>query len=222
MVAGAIEAEFGRGVVDRLIATARADGSLTHPYTASRELLSARNATRNLADAVHHLCILHGRHPGIIDIAAERSQGEAGKWLSGVAEAFAQERTWLTKLVVAAGPIPSTAHQAESEAAVVAQGHALEMLAHSDRAGCALGAALALLLDWHALRLMLDVAADRFGLAPIPYDLPRESEIRGFAGTIIEGVAMERALLFGAQQLLIQHRGLWDLLESREQARLNH
>jgi hypothetical protein len=27
-------------------------------------------------------------------------------------------------------------------------------------------------------------------------------------------------LLFGAQQLSLQHRGLWDLLEARHQARL--
>jgi hypothetical protein len=31
---------------------------------------------------------------------------------------------------------------------------------------------------------------------------------------------MERAILFGAQQLALQHRSLWDLLEARRQARL--
>ncbi len=30
---------------------------------------------------------------------------------------------------------------------------------------------------------------------------------------------MERALLFGATQIAVQHRGLWDLLEARQQAR---
>jgi hypothetical protein len=29
----------------------------------------------------------------------------------------------------------------------------------------------------------------------------------------------ERAMQFGAQQLLLQHRGLWDLLEARRDAR---
>jgi hypothetical protein len=31
--------------------------------------------------------------------------------------------------------------------------------------------------------------------------------------------AMERAISFGAQQILAQHRGLWDLLEARQLAR---
>jgi hypothetical protein len=31
--------------------------------------------------------------------------------------------------------------------------------------------------------------------------------------------SFERAMSFGSQQLLAQHRGLWDLLESRQQAR---
>ena len=34
-----------------------------------------------------------------------------------------------------------------------------------------------------------------------------------------ETPGIERAILFGAQQLLIQHRGLWDLLETRHSAR---
>jgi len=31
--------------------------------------------------------------------------------------------------------------------------------------------------------------------------------------------SVERAIAFGAQQMLVQHRGLWDLLEAREIAR---
>ncbi|MGZ8285400.1 MAG: DUF6975 family protein [Allosphingosinicella sp.] len=30
---------------------------------------------------------------------------------------------------------------------------------------------------------------------------------------------VQRALLFGAQQILVQHHGLWDLLEARQQSR---
>jgi len=32
--------------------------------------------------------------------------------------------------------------------------------------------------------------------------------------------ALERAIMFGVQQLLVQHRGLWDLLEARAEARI--
>jgi len=40
---------------------------------------------------------------------------------------------------------------------------------------------------------------------------------------VADGAAeSERALLFGAQQLALQHRALWDLLEAREQARAEY
>ena len=38
-----------------------AEGTGSHLYAASVELLSGRFATRNLADTVHYLCTLHGR-----------------------------------------------------------------------------------------------------------------------------------------------------------------
>jgi hypothetical protein len=34
--------------------------------------------------------------------------------------------------------------------------------------------------------------------------------------------AADRAMLFGAQQIVAQHRGLWDLLEARAIARNNY
>ena len=39
--------------------------------------------------------------------------------------------------------------------------------------------------------------------------------------TLGDAAPVERAMLFGAQQLALQHRGLWDLLEARRQARLD-
>jgi hypothetical protein len=36
---------------------------------------------------------------------------------------------------------------------------------------------------------------------------------------VSESASFERAMSFGAQQLLAQHRGLWDLLEARKAAR---
>lgn len=196
------------------------DGTGAHSYILSGKLLADRNAKRNLADAAHYLCVLHGGQPGVIDHAALKvTEDVARQWLTSAADAFARERAYLTKLSVAVGPIPSTLGQAQCEAAVAAQRHALEMLAQSDRKGCALGAAIALSLDWLTIRAILDSAAERLDLTPPPCLLPdvrRTAEVvTGFA----QSEAIERAMNFGAQQILSQHRGLWDILSAREEAR---
>ena len=175
---------------------------------------------RDLADAVHALCSLHGYKPGVIEHAASRNtQPAAQNWLIHVSAVFAEERAYLAKLAAAAGHAPSTPGQAESEAAILGQRHALEMLAQSDRTGCATGAAIALVLDWAVIRRTLDVAAERFGITPPSFELPGEAEIEGLIPSLDQTPAVERAMAFGAQQLLAQHRGLWGLLESRASAR---
>lgn len=203
-----------------IAALAEADGSATHPML--RTLLRPQVPLRDLADAVHALCSLHGRHPGVIDHAsAHNAQPAAQDWLEQAAASFAVERTYLAHLTAGAGPLPSTPGQAESEAAVAGQRHALDMLAQSDRTGCATGAAIALALDWFALRQVLDVAAHRFGMDVPALELPIEAETATLVAALAETPAIERAMAFGAQQILAQHRGLWDLLEARASAR-NH
>jgi hypothetical protein len=201
------------GIGDRLLARVAEQGSAAHPYPASAALLKGPDAARNLSDVVHFLCTLHGRYPGVIDHAADRSL-EAGPraWLAAARQAFAVERAFLARLAVAAGPIPSTPGSAESEAAVLGQRHAVEMLARSERNGCALGAAAAVALDWAAIRPVLDAAGRRFGI---------ESPVFQPVGPpdLGETTAVERALMFGAEQILVQHFGLWELLEARQQAR---
>jgi hypothetical protein len=198
-------------------------GSVSHPYVTSAELMSGPEAARNLADAVHYLCVLHGRLPSVVDLASRKVTLEQSKgWMEDAAKGFALERTYLTRLVVAVGPLPSTPGQSECEAAVVAQHHALEMLARSERTGCAPGAAIGLIRDWAAIRPVLDVAAQRFGLQPMDCKLPGEDATRAFITDIAETPAVERAIRFGMEQILIQHGGLWSLLESREHARRAH
>ncbi|WP_380877334.1 hypothetical protein ACFB49_12380 [Sphingomonas sp. DBB INV C78] len=204
-------------LADTLLARAASDGSVSHPYVRSVELLDGADSIRNQADVIHHLCLLHGRLPGLIDLAIERSPIEASAWMISAAATFAEERAYITRLAVAAPPLPSTPGQAECEAAVLAQRHALEMLATSERAGCATGAALAMLLDWQVVRVVLDLAADRLGAPPLRCNLPDADAIADFAAQIPP--ALERAVAFGAGQLFLQQRGLWDLLECREQAR---
>ncbi len=205
---------------DMLGALVAREGSAAHSFLGSDELVKSRHATRNLADVVHHLCLLHGRHPGVVDHAATRTVHEdARSWLIATVDGFAVERLFLTKLVVAAGPLPSTPGQAQSESAVNGQRHALEMLAKSDRYGCALGAAATLVLDWRAFRPLLVTAATRLGLEAPHFSLPSDEETLCVVAAVGETPAIERAVVFGAHQILAQHRGLWDLLEARQIAR---
>ena len=202
-----------------LAACVTGHGSATHPYFASDALLAGPEAARNLADAIHFLCALHGRHPGVIDHAATRTVDPAGRaWLASATAAAAAERNLLTRLAVAAGPIPSTPGGGGSEAAILAQRNALATLAQSDRKGTALGAALAFASDWAPVRRrVIETVAKRLGVEVAPNGFGGEETLRAVAD---EAEATERALLFGAQQLALQHRALWDLLEARQQARL--
>lgn len=202
-----------------LLAACVADhGSVTHPWFGSEALLSGPQASRNLADAIHFLCALHGRHPGVVDHAASRTVEPAGRaWLAAATAAAAAERTLLTRLAVAVGPIPSTPGGSGSEAAIQAQRNALATLAQSDRKGTALGAALAFACDWAPVRrTVIEAAAKRLGIETVPQGFGDAASIRAVAD---EAEASERALLFGAQQLALQHHALWDLLEARAQAR---
>jgi hypothetical protein len=203
-----------------LLNLVHAEGSGSHDYLVSAELCSGKFATRNLADTVHFLCALHGRHPGVVDLAAVRSAHDGARgWLIEAVDGFAVERGVLTKLTVAAGPMPSTPGQAESESAVGGQRHALDMLARSDRDGCALGAALALVMDWWSVRAVLDRAAARWSVEIPPCSLPGVDVCQAVADNVAVTPAIERAMTFGAQQILNQHRGLVDLLEARQIAR---
>jgi hypothetical protein len=197
-----------------------ADGGRSHPYIASHIFARGRETGRDLADAVHFIANLHGRHPGMVELARAKSAASAATaWFDSVSLGFAEERAYLMRIVVAAGPLPSTPGQAESETAVAGQRHALEMLASSDRNGCALGAAMALVLDWRAIRPVIDAAAQRYSVTLIPPALPSARQTLGLIDEI-NSPAVERAIMFGAQQLLVQHRGLWDLLEARAEARV--
>lgn len=203
---------------DMVEALVAADGSAGHPHV--HRLLAARTPRRDLADAVHALCAVHGHQPGVIDAALTRcAQPDACGWLGDLAQGFAGERAHLARVVAAAGPLPSTPAQAESEQALVGVRHALDMLARSDRGGCATGAAAALAGDWVTVRAVLARAADYFAVELPPADLVSADDTAAALAGLCGSPAAERAMTFGARQLLAQHRGLWDLLEARASAR---
>ena len=196
------------------------EGCARHGHVAALIEATGPHAARDLADAVHLLCSIHGRHPGLIEIALGTCpSGPAQTWLDRAAEAFERERLFLVRLTSAVGPLPSTPGAAETESALVGQRNALEILARSERRGCALGAATALVGDWWPIRRLLDRAATRAGLeCPAP-SMPDEDSVVAVIHSACDGPAAERALAFGAEQLLLQHRGLFDLLEARATAR---
>jgi hypothetical protein len=53
-------------------------------------------------------------------------------------------------------------------------------------------------------------------------DLPNVDVIATAIRAAENSAAADRAMLFGAQQIVAQHRGLWDLLEARAIARNNY
>lgn len=209
-----------RDVAELLDSLVASGGTGAHPHVRSGALSSGPEAMRNLADAVHFLCLLHGRYPGVIDNAARKAVDPASRqWMDEAANAFAQERAFLSKIASAVGPVPSTQGQAQCEAAVSAQRKAIDMLAESDRHGCAVGAAIALTLDWRTIRVLLDISALRLDLAPPTCTLPDLRETARLAAAVGNTPAVERAMVFGAQQLITQHSGLWDLMSTRAASR---
>src|SRR6478672_5005577 len=207
-------------VAEAQLARVAGEGCARHNYLNLLLEASGRHSGRDLADAVHLLCNLHGRHPGLIDVALQRCpKGPVQDWLSRASEGFERERLYLVRLTSAVGPLPSTPGAGETESSLMAARHALETLAMSERNGCALGAATALVGDWWPIRRLLDRAAARVGTeAPAP-SLPDEASVVAIIDLGSESVAGSRALAFGGEQLLLQHRALFDLLEARADAR---
>lgn len=226
MSAGALQkigsdpAGRGAALLDALVMR---EGSASHAYVLSRKLVDGRGATRNLADAVHFFGMVHGRQPALVDLAARHSIEPAERnWLEQAIRAFGRERAYLSALASAAGPMPSTPGQQQCEQAVLAQSHAIVMLGDSERRGCALGAAVALALDWRSVRAVLDAAGARLDVTAVPAQLPDLIETAQLIDDLAADPVAERAMMFGAQQLLAQHRGLWDLLSTRESVRDHH
>lgn len=210
-------------VAEAHLARVAGGGCARHRHLNALLEASGVHCARDLADAVHLLCSIHGRHPSLVELAhAHAAEGDAREWLARAAEAFERERLYLVRLTSAVGPVPSTPGAAETEASLSAQRNALEILATSERRGCALGAAAALIGDWWPIRRLLDRAAARAGLESPPPALPDEASVVAVIGTACDTPASERALAFGSEQLLLQHRGLLDLLEARASARLDY
>jgi hypothetical protein len=213
---GSEAADFG----EMLVSLVSHEGSASHAYAYGPALNGGPHATRNLADVIHLFCSLQGAHPGLLEIAADQNLIiDCDQWFLEATSGFANERAYLAQLGVAAGPVPSTPGESETAAVLLSQRHALEMIGRSERFGCTLGAAAGLVLDWHSVRATLDMAAERLGVSIAPVLLPSEETTAHMLAALPDHQRLDRTLSFGARQLLLQHTGLWDLLETRANAR---
>jgi len=205
------------------LARVASEGCARHRHLQKLVEASGRDAGRDLSDAVHLLCSLHGHYPGLIELALQRCPtGAARDWLVRASEAFERERLYLVRLTSAVGPLPSTPGAAETEASLIGARRALETLAQSERQGCALGSATALVGDWWPVRRVLDRAAARAGVETPAPSLPDEASVVSAIDSLSDSPASQRALAFGSEQLLLQHRALFDLLEARAEARSDY
>jgi hypothetical protein len=207
------------------VASAHAERILKTGLGAHRHAVRLANANgplaaRDLADAVHLLCSLYGRHPGLVELALNLcAAGATRDWLVAATAGFERERLYLVRLTAAVGPLPSTPGSGETESVLGQQRHATETLALSERCGCALGATTALVADWGAIRFVLDRSAARMGVDIPTCSLPDHAAVVDVLAATMVGPATERAISFGSEQLLLQNRGLFDLLEVRAEAR---
>ncbi len=169
-----------------------------------------------IADVAHFINISHGRHPGIIDYAAHKIVDDAARrWMVDAIDGFAAERAFLNRLTVEAGPIRRHTGQDKITALITVQSKNFEMLATSDRKGCPAGAALAFVIDWHHTRPLLDRIALHIGMEPPMLSLPDVATCAALVAKLVNNDAYRRAMGFGADQLLAQQRGLWQLIAAR-------
>jgi hypothetical protein len=169
-----------------------------------------------LADISHFMAISHGRHPGVVDHAADRMVDQSARgWVVAATQGFAAERNLLNQMIVAAGPIQRHSDQDKVTALLASQARSFELLATSERKGCAAGAAIAFVLDWQATRPLLERTALALGIQPAVETLPQAEASQELLEILSESPATERAIFFGAEQIVAQQSGLWRLVAAR-------
>ena len=103
----AINRSVGQTVVsvaEAQLARVAGDGCARHPHLNALLDAASPHSGRDLSDAVHLLCSIHGRFPGLIEIALQRCPGgESQEWLTRASDAFERERLYLVRLTAATG-----------------------------------------------------------------------------------------------------------------------
>jgi hypothetical protein len=212
------------------VAHVREDGSLrvTQPLTEFLNRCVGASDLRKqvresvpalLADIAHFMAISHGRHPGVVDHAADKMVDQSARqWVVEATQGFAVERDLLNQMIVAAGPIRRHADQDKITALLGTQARSFELLATSERTGCAAGAAIAFVIDWQLTRPLLERVALALEVEPNKCRLPSIEDSSQLVFNLSTSPSIERALAFGSAQILAQQSGLWRLVAARHSA----
>ena len=76
-------------VAETQLARVAGDGCARHSHLNALLDAVGPHTGRDLSDAVHLLCSLHGRYPGLVEVALQRCpDGPIQSWLSRASEAF--------------------------------------------------------------------------------------------------------------------------------------
>lgn len=203
-------------LVPELEAMLAASGATGHEFVAA--LSQGRRLSRStFADVAHLLGLLHGNRPSVFEIVSQSPLVPSPAWLHAAMRAFAREREVVAQLILITGPPPSRAGQTSVEMSVTATRNALATLAGSDRLGCAIGAAVALLLDWEAISAAVRQIGREFdvNLADRHDEWPSRHESLGAVELAASLPGGERAVRFGFQTLLGQHFDFWNIIQCR-------
>ncbi|WOE74103.1 DUF6975 family protein [Alterisphingorhabdus coralli] len=174
----------------------------------------------DLADIAYYLGKLHGHHPGLFDHMSHRSiQDDNHDLIVDLAETFAAQRAMLANMTVEAGPATTLAGEYNAVKTIEQLRTAIDVLGQSDRQGCGMGAAIALLSDWIIWRPALNALATRLAI-PVPDSEMQDMQKRLLASLENRAEPRElRAISFGLEQLYHQHDQFWLLLERRQKLR---
>ena len=82
-----------------------------------------------------------------------------------------------------------------------------------------MGASFALVQDWKSIRPLLEKIALKLNTQPRTDILPSIESTEALQADLSQSAGVERAINFGVDQILSQHRGLWQLLAARRNAR---
>jgi hypothetical protein len=210
-------AEFARVA----LAAVRASGLSANAHLAALPSL-ARDHPAALADCAHLLMILHGHAPSLFELT-EHGDRSASGWHSRLRVAFDDDRRWLARLAALTGSALDLYGLSIAEQRVREQRDAMLTLARSSRAGCALGAAATLALDWSLLRDTLGRAATGAGIDCRDLSTPDwpGADAEAMLAAACEAGSTRRAVVFGLTQMASLHAQVFALIEARHSARLS-
>ncbi|MBV7257143.1 hypothetical protein KCG44_10155 [Pacificimonas sp. WHA3] len=176
-----------------------------------------------VADTISLFTVLHGEMPSLIDLVARNTSGLRDVLAPAVA-AFEKDRKWLATLSRETGARVDLAGLTDAETATRGLREAMLTLAGSSRNGCTTGTILAFLTEWPGLRSALDLAGTlalsaRWPSLSAEWPATPLAMITKVAEPLYDDDATARALAFGAQQFSLIHAQLFDIVQTRTDAR---